>query len=136
MIAGRRLARSAMHCRLNRSTRHFLLEVKMECGDGSGFRRRLTTAETTSCGIAATLAAPKKPAIHIQHITLSVSGPVGRNDDPNIPRTSTINKPTPQNSATVFRMSEPGGIEGIVFGIEEIVFEEIFAVACMAGPFV
>ena len=81
-------------------------------------------------------AAPKKPAVHIQHITLSVSGSVGRKDGPNNPRTSTVNKPTPQNTATVFRTSKPGGIEGIAFGIDEIVFEKAFAVACMAAPFV
>ena len=108
----------------------------MKCADGSEFHRGFTTAEKTElwdrCGIGS---ARKTPA-HIQHITLSVSGPVGRNDGPNIPRTSTINKPTPQNSATVFRMSEPGGIEGIVFGIDEIAFEKTFAVACMAAPFV
>jgi hypothetical protein len=82
-----------------------------------------------SYGIAAILAAPEKPTVHIQHITLSASGSIGSKDDPKNPRTSTINKPTPQNRAIVFRMSKPGGMEGIVFEIT-------FAGACMAVPFV
>jgi hypothetical protein len=71
----------------------------------------------------------RKTAIQIQHITLIASGAVGRTDDPNSARTNTMNKPAPQNRAIVFRMSKPGGSEGIVVEIT-------FVVACMAVPFV
>ena len=54
---------------------------------------------------------------------------MGRKDDPNKAKTSTINKPAPQNAATVSRISKSGGIEGIVS-------DNAFAVACMAVPFV
>ena len=67
--------------------------------------------------------------VHIQHITLSVSDSVGGKAGPHKARTSAIDKPTLQNRTTVFRMSKSGGVEGIVF-------EKTFAVACMAVPFV
>jgi hypothetical protein len=128
-LPGGRLARSAMHCRLNRSTQRFIFKGKMECGDGSGVRRGFTMAENTELWDRCDIGSARKNLVHIQFITLSAWGSVGRKDDPNKARTSTINKPAPQNTATVSRMSKSGGIEGIVF-------EKAFAVACMAVPFV
>ena len=94
-----------------------------------GFRRGFTTAEKTELWDRCDIGSARNNLVHIQFITLSVSGSVGRKDDPINFITSTTNKPNPQNRAIVSSMSKPGGMEGIVF-------EKTVALGCMAAPFV